>query len=92
MNAELGNHTDSVESVAAAVINVLQDSTRSRWLGWPEKLFVRINALLPRVVDRAIDARHAVIARYARQTLPPILTPTELQQAALKHDLKHKES
>ncbi|KAB7703302.1 SDR family oxidoreductase [Plesiomonas shigelloides] len=92
MNAELGNHTDSVESVAAAVINALQDSTRSRWLGWPEKLFVRINALLPRVVDRAIAARHAVIARYARQTLAPILTPTELQQAALKHDLKHKES
>ncbi|MGL4270631.1 MAG: SDR family oxidoreductase [Plesiomonas sp.] len=87
MNAELGNHTDSVEAVAVAVLDVLQRATRNRWLGWPEKLFVRINALFPRLVDRAIAAHQPVIARYAHQTL------RQAPQSALESTvLKHKES
>ena len=35
-------------------------------LGWPEKLFVRINALLPRVVDGALRRQLPVIRRHAR--------------------------
>ena len=44
--------------------------TRRSWLGWPEKLFVRLNALLPAVVDRALARQHPVIERHARRSLP----------------------
>jgi hypothetical protein len=35
-------------------------------LGWPEKLFVRINALLPGVVDGSLRKQLPVIRRHAR--------------------------
>jgi hypothetical protein len=32
-------------------------------VGWPEKLFVRINAVLPRLVDRSLRAQLPAIRR-----------------------------
>jgi hypothetical protein len=34
-------------------------------LGWPEKLFARVNGILPRVVDGALRKQLPVIRRYA---------------------------
>lgn len=42
---------DEPESVAASVITAIERDDRERYLGWPEKLFVRINSILPRLVD-----------------------------------------
>lgn len=42
---------DDPESVAASVIAAIERNDRERYLGWPEKLFVRINSVLPRLVD-----------------------------------------
>ena len=42
---------DDPESVAASVIAAIERNDRERYLGWPEKLFVRINSILPRLVD-----------------------------------------
>ena len=46
--------------------------------GWPEKLFVRLNGLLPRLVDQALRKQLPVIKRFARagQPLPPASQPT----------------
>jgi hypothetical protein len=35
-------------------------------LGWPEKFFVRLNSLLPRVVDQALRKQLPIIQRFAR--------------------------
>lgn len=42
---------DEPESVAASVIDAIEQNRLDRYLGWPEKFFVRINSILPRLVD-----------------------------------------
>ncbi|MBL0455700.1 SDR family oxidoreductase [Aeromonas enteropelogenes] len=66
MNAELGTHTDSPQEVAEEAVIALCNETRRRWLGWPEQLFVRLNALLPGIVDKALAKQLPIIERYAR--------------------------
>ncbi|OSP49599.1 short chain dehydrogenase [Aeromonas hydrophila] len=70
MNAELGTHTDSPQDVAEEAVIALCNETRRSWLGWPEKLFVRLNGLLPGLVDRALAKQKPIIERYARHTAP----------------------
>lgn len=45
---------DEPESVAASVIATIERDDRERYLGWPEKLFVRLNSILPRLVDSSL--------------------------------------
>ncbi|MBS1190401.1 MAG: short-chain dehydrogenase [Rhodocyclaceae bacterium] len=45
---------DEPETVAASVIAAIERNGRDSYLGWPEKLFVRINSILPRLVDQAL--------------------------------------
>ena len=66
MNAELGVAMDPPELVARAACDMLEQNRREAVLGWPEKAFVRINALLPRVVDGSLRRQLAVIRRHAR--------------------------
>lgn len=70
MNAELGTHTDSPQDVAEEAVIALYNETRRSWLGWPEKLFVRLNGLLPGLVDRALAKQKPIIERYARHAAP----------------------
>ena len=50
----LNMNQDSPESVAASVIAAIDGDASDRYFGWPEKLFVRINAILPRLVDQSL--------------------------------------
>ncbi|MDM5089357.1 SDR family oxidoreductase [Aeromonas bestiarum] len=75
MNAELGTHTDSPQDVAEEAVIALCNETRRSWLGWPEKLFVRLNALLPGLVDRALAKQKPIIERYARHAAPAAGNP-----------------
>lgn len=45
---------DEPESVAASIINAIEHDRLDRYLGWPEKLFVRINSIFPRLVDSSL--------------------------------------
>jgi short-subunit dehydrogenase len=65
MNTELGVAMDDPERVAQAVCRLLVKQQAAAVIGWPEKLFVRINALLPRAVDGAIRKQLPTIERYA---------------------------
>jgi short-subunit dehydrogenase len=65
MNAELGVAMDPPEVVAKAVCDMLAGSKVEAVLGWPEKLFARVNGILPRVVDGALRKQLPVIRRYA---------------------------
>ncbi|GAB3288429.1 SDR family oxidoreductase [Parahaliea aestuarii] len=67
MNAELGNAMDPPEVVAEDLVRFVESDERRRDSGWPERLFVRINALLPRLVDKSLASTLPVITRYARR-------------------------
>jgi len=65
LNAALGNKADSPDFVAAQIIKVLETGETCRYLGWPEKLFIRINALLPGVVSNALIKNLNIIKQHA---------------------------
>ena len=65
MNAELKVAMDPPAQVAAAACAMLEAGKASAVLGWPEKLFVRINALLPGAVDGSLRKQLPVIRRHA---------------------------
>lgn len=67
MNAELGNAMDAPEAVAEWLVQFIEGDRRRRHTGWPEKLFVRVNALLPALVDKSLRRALPVIRRYAQQ-------------------------
>ncbi len=65
MNYELGNAMDHPSVVANAVISMLEKGQTSRYLGWPEKLFVRVNSLFPKIVDKALRGKLSVIREFS---------------------------
>lgn len=66
MNEELGNTMDPPELVAAMVERMLlEPRMRDRAMGWPERFFLRINALFPALVDGALRKQLAAIKRFA---------------------------
>ncbi len=67
MNRELGNAMDDPDVVAVAVEKLLlAKHMRDRNLGWPERFFLRINTIFPRIVDAALRKQLSVIRRYAQ--------------------------
>jgi short-subunit dehydrogenase len=66
MNNALGTAMDEPAVVAAAVMRDIQGaSSANRYVGWPEKLFVRINALFPGLVDNSLRKQLPTIRRFA---------------------------
>jgi len=66
MNEELNTAMDSPTSVAQQLIHALQKQKSVSYFGWPEKLFVRINSLFPKLVDNALKKQLPVIRRFAQ--------------------------
>ena len=65
LNASLGVAMDMPDTVAAAIVDSLRTERAERHLGWPEKLFVSLNSLLPRLVDRALRKQLGTIKHFA---------------------------
>jgi short-subunit dehydrogenase len=65
MNQALGNHMDDPEYVANALVRMLEKDQQTVYLGWPEKLFVKINQLFPSLVDWALRSKLATIRNFA---------------------------
>lgn len=65
MNEALKVAMDSPDLVGAAIAKALEEERDEVYLGWPEKLFVRLNALLPRLVDGALRKQHSTMREYA---------------------------
>ena len=68
MNKALGNAVDNVDVVANTFIDFLNSNKRQQVIGWPEKLFVRINGFIPSLVDNAIRSKLSVIKGYFKQS------------------------
>jgi short-subunit dehydrogenase len=71
MAEALRSATDPPELVARTLLQMLQQGRRRQVIGWPEKLFVRVNALLPAVVDQALRKQLAVIRAHASRGWAP---------------------
>jgi short-subunit dehydrogenase len=69
LNAELGVAMDPPEAVAAALLALLDKPARERPLGMPERLFARLNQIVPGLVDRVLRRQLPVIRRHARGEL-----------------------
>lgn len=83
MNRELGNAMDEPEVVAVYVERMLcAKRMRDRNIGWPERLFLGINSLVPYLIDKALRSQLPVISRYSRSvqkrgvSTTPLATPS----------------
>lgn len=66
-NQATGTAQDTPEAVASEILRLLQDGAAERFLGFPEKLAVRLNGLVPQWLDGSFR-RH-------RESLPTALEP-----------------
>ena len=71
MQAMTGTRMDAPEKVARAVIDALECGAPERQLGWPERFFVQLNALLPRFVDRALAQQCRLAVSCAHRSRAP---------------------
>lgn len=68
LNEVLGNKVDTPERVASIIVETLKKpNPHNQFIGWPEKLFIRINAILPKVVDKSLDRQVSIIRHYAQR-------------------------
>lgn len=57
---------DEPDTVARAIVRAIRAGRHEAYIGWPEKLFVRINALLPRLVDSGVRKQNRQAAQFVR--------------------------
>jgi short-subunit dehydrogenase len=65
MSEALKVNMDDPEVVAASIVRAIEKDKKEHYIGFPECLFVRINAILPGVVDGALRKQVAEIRDYA---------------------------
>lgn len=71
LNQTLGNRMDSPRVVAAQILKAMRQDQRRRFLGWPERFFILLNGLLPRLVDKAMSQQLPVIRRHLNTETNP---------------------
>ncbi len=70
LNDALKANVDDPHTVASAVIHAIAGDRRDVYLGWPERFFVRLNSLLPHLVDRGLRKQLPLIRRLSQKTDP----------------------
>ena len=65
MAQAVGMNSDEPYTVARHVIRAIEQDRKDYYIGWPESLFVRINAILPRLVDRALRKQNNSAREFA---------------------------
>jgi short-subunit dehydrogenase len=82
LNAELGTTMDAPEWVAHELVALLRRPVRERLLGMPEKLFARVNQVLPGLVDSGLRKQLDTIRNFARRGRPRAAPlPTSIQSS-----------
>lgn len=72
-NQATGTAQDSPETVAGEILRLLQDGAAERFLGFPEKLAVRLNGLVPQWLDGSFRRhRESLPAEHAAAALKPL--------------------
>lgn len=65
MAEALKMNMDDPEVVAANIVRAIEQEKDEHYIGFPECLFVRVNAILPRVVDGALRKQTVEMREYA---------------------------
>lgn len=69
MNDALGHASDDPAKVALNIVRALEAGKFEYVIGWPEKFFARLNALLPRLVDMALRPKLPIIRKFAMRSV-----------------------
>lgn len=69
MNRVLKTSQDSPELVAQQVIKQLEKGTLNTTIGWPEKLFVRLNGLIPSLIDSSMKKPRQLLKQLTKGAL-----------------------
>lgn len=75
LNEALKSGVDEPHHVASAVLNAIASDHRDLYLGWPERFFVRLNTLLPHLVDRGLRKHLPLIRRLSQKPEKEHLKP-----------------
>jgi len=59
---------DEPEDIARFIVQCIIKNKTTAYYGWPEKFFVHLNALLPKLIDNALHKQNQIIARFAPKT------------------------
>ncbi|WP_129645781.1 SDR family oxidoreductase [Peristeroidobacter agariperforans] len=84
LNVALGNASDDPAEVARHIVRSLQGGKLETIIGWPEKFFARLNAVLPRLVDMALVQKLPVIRDFASRSSSP---PPDHSRSALLNSI-----
>jgi short-subunit dehydrogenase len=79
MNSRLEVAMDPPERVARELIGLLKGRRNSAVVGWPEKVFVKVNAVLPGIVDRAVRGQLPIVRAFAHGFRSQEIYPDEPQ-------------
>ena len=71
MNRELGTAEDEPAAVAAELVRFIAAKDWDRRLGFPERLYVWLNRLVPAINDKVIRGQLPVIRKHLRQHAAP---------------------
>jgi short-subunit dehydrogenase len=61
---KIGFKFDDAEKVAQLTITAIEKNKKDFFIGFPEKLFVRINGLSPRQVDSGVEKQIRLLKHY----------------------------
>jgi len=67
MAAAVKMNMDEPDKVAEQIVKYIHKGEKERYLGFPESLFVRINAILPGLVDRAVRKQNREAQQHAEK-------------------------
>ncbi len=66
MGEATGMNMDDPEHVVGRIVEAIEKERKEAYFGFPESLFVRINAILPRLVDKALASQNRIARRFAK--------------------------
>ena len=59
---------DEPDAVAEQIVRCIRRGEKETYLGFPESLFVRINSVLPGLVDRAVRKQNSAARKHAEKS------------------------
>jgi short-subunit dehydrogenase len=67
MSEEVKMNMDTPEWAAGKIVEAIKKEAKDVYLGFPESMFVRINAILPRFVDNAMKKQNQKMRLFAKE-------------------------